>query len=80
MKSFGQKMTRNVTLPIVAAGTASFAAFAGFDKTMRQFGANADIGGKALKGFSSLALKMGKETSFSAGQAAQAMLELSKVA
>jgi len=78
MKSFGSKMSRNVTLPIVAAGTASFVAFAGFDKTMRQFGANADVGGKSLKGFTNLALKMGKETSFSAREAAQAMLELSK--
>lgn len=63
---------------ITAAVGSSINKAAEFDKTIRQVGANANIQGTALKDMSNLALKMGADTSFSAQQAAQAMLELSK--
>jgi TP901 family phage tail tape measure protein len=64
-------------------GAARFAAAgvkaaASFDKTMRQFAVVADVPKAQFKGMSELALKMGKDTTFSASQAAQAMLDLAK--
>jgi TP901 family phage tail tape measure protein len=50
----------------------------GFDKTMRQIGVQTDMSGKKLQGLSKLALKMGKDTVFSAQDASGAMLELAK--
>ncbi|NUQ32424.1 MAG: phage tail tape measure protein, partial [Dermatophilaceae bacterium] len=49
-----------------------------FDKTMRTVGATLGAGGAVQKDLSALALKLGKETSFSASQASDAMLELAK--
>lgn len=63
---------------IAAIGAQAFKTFGEYDKTMRQFGAITGDSGAKLEKMSSLALKMGKETSFSAGQAAEAMLELAK--
>lgn len=78
MKSVGRTMTLGMTMPIVGLGVASFKAFGDFDQTIRQVGATTGDTGKDLKVMSDLALKMGADTSFSAGQAADAMLELSK--
>lgn len=49
-----------------------------FDKTMRQVGVQTGQTGKSLAGLTDLAMKMGKETVFSAQDASGAMLELSK--
>lgn len=62
----------------VAVGTKAFNAFADFDKTIRQVGVQTGQTGKGLKQMSDLALQLGKDTSFSAGEASQAMLELAK--
>jgi TP901 family phage tail tape measure protein len=78
MTSIGKKMTLGVTVPVIAAGAASFKAFANFDQTMRQVGAVADVSGKQLDDMRSTALKLGKQTSFSAQEVSTAMLELSK--
>ena len=51
---------------------------ASFDKTIRQVGAAANVPAQGMKSLSELALKMGADTSFSAKQAADAMLELAK--
>lgn len=49
-----------------------------FSATMRQIGAVAGVPKAELKGLSDLALKFGADTTFSAGEAGDAMLELAK--
>lgn len=66
------------TAAIVGLGATAFKTFGDFDKTIRQFGAITGEAGAGLENMSDLALQMGKDTSFSAGQAADAMLELAK--
>ena len=85
LKKFGDKtiqvgktMTVGLTAPIAALGVKSFQVFASFDKTMRQVGVQTKQSGAGMKELTDLALKMGKDTNFSAGQAADAMLELAK--
>lgn len=51
---------------------------ADFDATMRQIGAVANVPANELRGLSDLALKFGADTTFSAGEAGDAMLELAK--
>ena len=85
--SFGDKMrhaglvaTGGVGLvagAVLGIGKA-FTSFASFDKTMRQVGIQTGETGRGLENLSDLALKMGKDTSFSAREASDAMLELSK--
>lgn len=77
-QQFGKTLTTSVTLPIAGIAGASFKAFAGFDQTMRQAGAALGTTGKGMDNLNDLALKMGADTSFSAGQAADAILELAK--
>lgn len=62
----------------VIAGKKAFGAFAGFDKTMRQVGVQTNSTGGEFTELNDLAIKLGKDTSFSAKQAADAMLELAK--
>lgn len=66
------------TAAVVGLGAQAFKTFGEFDKTLRQFGAITGDAGAGLEHMSDLALKMGKDTSFSAGEAADAMLELAK--
>ncbi len=61
-----------------AFGAQSLKAASNFDSTLRQMSAVAGVPQKELKSLSALALKMGADTKFSAQQAADAMLELSK--
>lgn len=63
---------------VAIIGKASIEAGATFDKTMRQVAAAGNLPAAELKNLSSLALKMGADTSFSAQQAGDAMLELAK--
>jgi TP901 family phage tail tape measure protein len=49
-----------------------------FDTTIRQVGVQTDQSGKSLQAMSKLALKMGKDTVYSAQDASQAMLGLAK--
>lgn len=74
----GAAMTAGLTVPLVAFGAKSFQVFAGFDKTMRQVGVQTKQAGKGMKELTDLAMKLGAETSFSAKDAADAMLELAK--
>lgn len=72
INSFGSSMTKNVTAPIVAAGTASIAAFnevdAGMDIIVKKNGAT----GKTLEGFEDVAKKIAQDipTSFETAGAA----------
>lgn len=49
-----------------------------FSQTMNTVGAVANVNGKELEKLSDLALQMGKDTSFSASEASDALLELAK--
>lgn len=77
-RQMGRSMTVGVTTPLVAVAGLSFRQFANFDQTIRQVGSVADISGRQLDGMRETALKLGKDTSFSANEAATAMLELAK--
>lgn len=72
INSFGSSMTKNVTAPIVAAGTASIAAFnevdAGMDIIVKKTGAT----GKTLEGFEDIAKRIAQDipTSFETAGAA----------
>lgn len=62
-----------------AAGlAASVNAAADFETTLNRFSAVTGIAGEDLKQFNDLALQLGADTQFSAGQAADAMVELAK--
>lgn len=74
----GKDLTAKLTLPILGIGAASFKTAADFDKSMRQVGAATGAPAAGVKDLTDLAIKMGQETTFSAGDAADAMLELAK--
>lgn len=76
-----QRLGRNVTLaaaPLTAIAGLSFNNFANFDLTIRQAGTVSDASAKQMDGMRQTAIKLGKDTSFSANEAATAMLELAK--
>lgn len=75
MSTAGRSLTTGLTLPIVGAAVASVKLAGDFDATMRQVGIATDAPTAKLE---DLALAMGAKTAFSAGDAAQAMLELAK--
>lgn len=78
LTGLGTKLSLGVTAPISAFAAVSFDAFATFDKTIRQVGVQTDQSGRSLDTLRQLALQMGKDTVYSAGQAADAMLALAK--
>lgn len=78
MENVGATMTRSVTLPLAAIGGYAVKTAAEFETTMNSLQVNAGASGVEMERLSKLALKMGADTVFSAGEAAQAMLELSK--
>lgn len=71
----GTRMSVGLTAPLVGIGVASVNLAGTFDKTMRQVGIAT---GGATDALSDLAMEMGAQTAFSAGEAADAMLELAK--
>lgn len=75
MQSTGRSMTLGLTVPIVGAGIAAVKMAGDFDQTLRKIGIATDAPTEKLE---KLALQMGAETAFSAGEAADAMLELAK--
>ncbi|HZJ98377.1 MAG TPA: phage tail tape measure protein [Tissierellaceae bacterium] len=87
MKDIGKNMTKNLTLPIVAAGTGAVLMAAKFDDSMRKVKATmgenlgsstkeADANFKALR---EEALKLGATTAHSASDASAAMKELAQM-
>jgi TP901 family phage tail tape measure protein len=74
----GKTLTKSVTLPILGIAAAGVKTAADFDVSMQSLGVNAGIGGKELSKLGDLAIKLGADTVFSANEAADAMLELSK--
>jgi TP901 family phage tail tape measure protein len=76
--SFGKNWSTHITAPLALIGGLSVKTAADFETTMNSLQVNAAATGKEMDSLSSLALKMGADTVFSAGEAADAMLELSK--
>jgi len=76
-QSAGETLSKAFTLPLLALGTAATVAFAGFEQAMNKVAA---LGGKDVEEmFDKLtkqAMDLGKETKYSARQAADAMGEL----
>ena len=73
MRSAGQSLTTNVTLPIVAIGGNAIRVAAQFESAMNQVAAVSGATGKDFKDLENLAKQLGETTSFSASQAAEGM-------
>ena len=73
MSSVGSSLTRNVTMPIVAIGTAAVKTTADFDEAMSQVAAVSGATGKDFDALREKAREMGAKTKFSATEAANAM-------
>lgn len=74
----GKKMTTFITLPLVGIAAAAVKTAGEFDQTMRTMAAVAGVPGPELKKLGELAKQMGRDTVFSANDAAESMLNLSK--
>lgn len=68
----GDSMTRNVTMPVVAAGTAITKVAGDFEQQMSKVSAIAQAYGDDLKSLEDNAINLSKETRFSATEIAQA--------
>lgn len=69
----GSTLTKSVTLPIAGAVAASIKTGAGFEEQMAKVSSISGATGNDLKELSNLARKMGKETKFSASEAAEGL-------
>jgi TP901 family phage tail tape measure protein len=78
MKKTGKSLSMNVTAPLALMGAYSVNSAAEFEVSMASVQVNAEATGVQMQQLSDLALKMGQDTVFSAGEAANAILELSK--
>lgn len=74
----GAQLSQNVTLPLAFLGASAVKSAADFETSMKQVQVATGAPAKELKTLSDLALKMGADTIFSAGEASDAMLELAK--
>jgi len=77
-KKAGKSLTMNVTAPLALMGGFAVNTAAEFEVSMASIQVNAGATGDQMKSLSALALQMGQDTVFSAGEAADAILELSK--
>ena len=73
MSSVGSSLTRNVTMPILAIGTAAVKTTADFDASMSQVAAVSGAVGDDFDALRAKAREMGAKTKFSASEAADAM-------
>lgn len=74
----GAGLSRSVTLPLALVGGAAIRSAADFEVAMSQMQVATGLPADQLKGMSDLALQYGADTIFSAGEAADAMLNLAK--
>ncbi len=74
----GGKMSLAVTAPLVGIAGAAVKSAADFEQSMNIMQQVAGATGDEMKAMQKQALKLGAETAFSAGEAADAMLELAK--
>ena len=73
IKSVGQSLTAGVTLPLTAVGAAAVKVGVDFDRSMSEVKAISGSTESQFKQLTDMAQKMGRETKFSASQAAEAM-------
>jgi TP901 family phage tail tape measure protein len=78
METVGKTATLALSLPIAGIGTASVKAAADFEQGMSNIKAVSGATGNEMQLLRGLALQMGKDTSFSAGEAAKGIEELIK--
>ncbi len=71
-------MTYGMTLPIIGLGYMAVKTAAEFGKSMAMVGIATETSGKKLESLGGYAMKMGKDTIFSANEASEGMLELAK--
>lgn len=74
----GKTMSLAVTLPLVAIGAAALKSSADFERSGNVMQAISGATGEEMDKMKKKALQLGKDTSFSAGDAMKGMLELSK--
>lgn len=78
MTGVGTKMSAAITLPLVAIAAKSIQVASQFEASMNTMAAVAGVPAPQLEKLRALAMKLGADTVFSANQAAQGMVELSK--
>ncbi len=78
MKQLGAGLTLGVSAPLGALAVGALNSAADFESAMNMMQAVSGATGNQMESLSAQALEMGRVTSFSAGQAAQAQLELAK--
>lgn len=78
MRSIGTKMSLAITAPLLGVAVAAGKATAGFEQSMNQVQVVANATAGQMEQMQAVALQLGQDTSFSAGQAAEGMLELAK--
>lgn len=78
MQSVGRKMTLGITTPLVGLAGVALHTQADFEKTMNILAAATGAPADQMASLQDLAMQMGADTVFSAGEAAGAMLELAK--
>jgi TP901 family phage tail tape measure protein len=78
MREIGSDLTMRVTAPLAAIGAGVLALAGGFEASMNRVGAATGASAEELTKLSDLARELGKSTTFSAGQAADAIEMLAK--
>ena len=78
LRGTGMAMSAAFTLPLVGIATAAVTSAAGFEQSMNVMQQVSGATAAQMEGLQATALQLGAETSFSAGEAAGAMLELAK--
>jgi TP901 family phage tail tape measure protein len=76
-RNLGRNLSMKVSLPLALVGGLALKTFASFEKSIVRAGALANATGEDLKSLEETARKMGRETIFSATQAADALAFLS---
>ena len=78
LRSVGTTMSLAISAPLIAVGTAALVSASGFEQSMNVMAQVSGATGAQMDNLRAQALQLGAETSFSAGEAAEAMLELAK--
>ena len=78
MRKVGGTLTAAVSAPLIGVAAAGLSAAAGFEQSMNTIAVVSGATESAMTQLNAKALQLGRDTSFSAGEAAQGMLELSK--
>lgn len=78
LRGMGTNLSLAISAPLVGVAAAGLKAAAGFEQSMNMLQVATGATEQAMQSLQSKALQLGAETSFSAGEAAEAMLELAK--